>query len=300
MPWWRNCCCCCCWVWALIISFCLLSSSTFRCELECLVRTNVGLAAGRYSGTSLPDLYLTPQALHSVFGPIGPVLHCGVLYVAQWRHFLTSPPPLMAILVFSQPSFFLGFDFAAVFLPPPTELVAMSDWSEHEDIVDVVVVVVVVAVAAVAVGMTGEGETTRSLDVQLHGAARERLLRALAGTAVSGRNIIGWWSWVTAVAPPPSRWWFGSDRWNSSSSWWVSGDGSLLFGDVLIPDIKCNFCKSSLENESSTKFDSHSNSANSSYYPKKKTKNQNQITVFLNSVLIIYFLFIILQVWIPC
>lgn len=268
MLWWRN--CCCCWVWALIISFCLLSSITFRCELECLVRTNVGLAAGRYSGTSLPDLYLTPQALHSVFGPNGPVLHCGVLSVAQWRHFLLSPPPLMPILVFSQPSFFLGFDFAAVFLPPPTELVAMSDWSEQEDIVDVVEVVVVVA--AVAVGMTGGGETTRCLDVQLLVADRERLLRALAGTAFFGRNIFGW----------RSRWWFGSDRWNSSSSWWVSG--ALSFGDVLIPDIKCNFCKSSVENESSTKFDSHSNSAKSSYYPKKRQKIKIKV----------------LQVWIPC
>lgn len=48
---------------------------------------NVGLAAGRYSGTSRPDLYLTPQALHSVFGPIGPVRHCGVFSDAQCVHF---------------------------------------------------------------------------------------------------------------------------------------------------------------------------------------------------------------------
>jgi len=32
------------------------------------------LAAGRYFGKSLPDLYRTPQALQSVFGPIGPAL----------------------------------------------------------------------------------------------------------------------------------------------------------------------------------------------------------------------------------
>ncbi|GER52665.1 peptide chain release factor 1 [Striga asiatica] len=64
----------------------LRSSITFRCEFECLAETKVGLAAGRYSGTSRPDLYRTPHALHRVFGPIGPVLHCGVFSDAQWRH----------------------------------------------------------------------------------------------------------------------------------------------------------------------------------------------------------------------
>ncbi|PON57723.1 hypothetical protein TorRG33x02_293110 [Trema orientale] len=73
-------------------SFCRRSSMTFRCEFECWVRTNVGLAAGRYSGTSRPDLYLTPQALHSVFGPIGPVRHWGVFSDAQCVH-LRAPPP---------------------------------------------------------------------------------------------------------------------------------------------------------------------------------------------------------------
>lgn len=48
----------------------------------------MGLAAGRYSGTNLPDLYLTPHALHSVFGPIGPALHCGVSSESQCKHFL--------------------------------------------------------------------------------------------------------------------------------------------------------------------------------------------------------------------
>uniref|UniRef100_A0A7N0V891 Uncharacterized protein n=1 Tax=Kalanchoe fedtschenkoi TaxID=63787 RepID=A0A7N0V891_KALFE len=66
------------------------SSNTLRCELECFVWTKVGLEAGRYSGTSRPDLYRTPQALHSVFGPIGPVRHCGVLSVWQCRHFRPS------------------------------------------------------------------------------------------------------------------------------------------------------------------------------------------------------------------
>ncbi|PON61179.1 hypothetical protein PanWU01x14_147690 [Parasponia andersonii] len=72
-------------------SFCRRSSMTFRCEFECWVRTNVGLAAGRYSGTSRPDLYLTPQALQSVLGPIGPVRHWGVFSDAQCVH-LRVPP----------------------------------------------------------------------------------------------------------------------------------------------------------------------------------------------------------------
>jgi hypothetical protein len=70
----------------MCISFWRRSSSTLRCEFECLDTTKVGLAAGLYSGTSRPDLYLTPQALHRVFGPIGPVRHCGVLSVSQCRH----------------------------------------------------------------------------------------------------------------------------------------------------------------------------------------------------------------------
>lgn len=96
----------------------------------------------------------------------------------------------MPMLPFSQASFFLlGVAFATVFFPPPPplpiELVAMSD-SEDDDTVDVVVVGV-----GVVFVMAWEGETTRRRDVQLHGAARERLLRALAGTVVSGRKIVG-------------------------------------------------------------------------------------------------------------
>lgn len=33
----------------------------------------------------------TPQALHSVFGPSGPVRHCGVFSEAQWVHLRTPP-----------------------------------------------------------------------------------------------------------------------------------------------------------------------------------------------------------------
>lgn len=67
-----------------------LISSTFLWEFECRDGMKVGLAAGRYSGKSLPDLYRTPQALQRVFGPIGPALHCGVLVISQCIHFLTD------------------------------------------------------------------------------------------------------------------------------------------------------------------------------------------------------------------
>lgn len=82
---WCFCSCC------LNTSFCLRSSNTFRWEFECWVSTNVGLAAGRYSGTSRPDLYRTPHALHRVFGPKGPVRHCGVFSEAQCVHRRTPP-----------------------------------------------------------------------------------------------------------------------------------------------------------------------------------------------------------------
>lgn len=65
-----------------------LISMTFLWEFECRDGTNVGLAAGRYSGNRRPDRYRTPHALHRVFGPIGPSLHCGVSVTSQCVHFL--------------------------------------------------------------------------------------------------------------------------------------------------------------------------------------------------------------------
>lgn len=76
--------------------FCLLISTIFLCEFECNAAENVGLLAGRYSGTRRPDLYRTPQALQRVFGPIGPARHCGVCSAWQCRHLL----PILLALVF--------------------------------------------------------------------------------------------------------------------------------------------------------------------------------------------------------
>jgi len=222
--WWccRNCCCWCCW--ARTISFCLRSSSTLRCEFECFVRTNVGLAAGLYSGTSRPDLYLTPQALHSVFGPMGPVRHCGVLSVAQWRHLRPSPP------LPSPLSFFLGVAFAGFFVPEWVETGETTSVSE-DDVV---------------------GDRTRRRDAQLHGGPRDLLLRALAGTDTSELNI-----GLFLVGSEWNPFLVGSE-WNPRAfdTW------SFL---AFMPDISCIFCRSSLENDSSTKFESHSSSAISSY-----------------------------------
>lgn len=70
-----------------------LISTTLRWEFECNLLENVGLFAGRYSGSSRPDLYRTPQALHSVFGPMGPARHCGVLSDWQCKHLRPSRAP---------------------------------------------------------------------------------------------------------------------------------------------------------------------------------------------------------------
>lgn len=98
--WFMNCCCCAIWS-----SFCLLSSRTFRWEFECFADMNVGLAAGRYSGTNRPDLYRTPQALQSVLGPIGPVRHWGVFSAWQCKHFRPEESPLGASFFFDEDDF---------------------------------------------------------------------------------------------------------------------------------------------------------------------------------------------------
>ena len=160
---------------------------------------NVGLAAGRYSGTSRPDLNRTPHALHSVFGPMGPVRHCGVFSEAQWRHFLPGV---------SAASLFLGG-----------------------------------AVLEEEVG--SEGERRRRREDQSQGAARERLLRALPGTDTSVMKIGAWARGVCDDEVLRAA--FGAEM-----SW-------RLF-------------RSSLENESSTKFESHSSSAKSSYCSTPKNQ----------------------------
>eukprot|EP01018_Ginkgo_biloba_P020580 Gb_13386 [translate_table: standard] len=87
-----------CWACSCWCSFCRLISTTFLWQLECISFEKVGLKAGLYSGRSLPDLNLTPQALHRVLGPSGPVLHCGVFWTKQWLH-LRACEPSWAVLI---------------------------------------------------------------------------------------------------------------------------------------------------------------------------------------------------------
>ena len=116
----------------------LLISTTFLWQFECSDATKVGLAAGRYSGKRRPDLYRTPQALHSVLGPIGPSLHCGVFVTSQCMHFLGGPDSGDEDLVISTSDsrdksyflcFFTLFDrFPATFVPK-SESEAAVLWS---------------------------------------------------------------------------------------------------------------------------------------------------------------------------
>jgi hypothetical protein len=95
---------------------------------------------------------------------MGPVRHCGVLSVAQCRHLRPSPPSTSPSLFFSPTAPLI------VFFPE------LGCWVEP----------------GIISGSDDEvvGESTRSREAQLPGAARDRLLRALAGTAISGLNIV--------------------------------------------------------------------------------------------------------------
>jgi hypothetical protein len=64
------------------------SSSTWRWLAACTDGEKVGLPLGRYSGSSLPCLYRTPHALHSVPRPVGPSRHCGVSVEPQCTQLL--------------------------------------------------------------------------------------------------------------------------------------------------------------------------------------------------------------------
>jgi len=116
-------------------------------------------------------------------GPIGPVLHCGVLSVSQCRHRRPSvdaaEPPGCATAdtleggAGTASFFFDGFlaGNACAEMPDSAGEMAAMDAGDG--------------------GEAGVGGSTSNRDDQLPGAARERLLRAFAGTGASGRNIPG-------------------------------------------------------------------------------------------------------------
>lgn len=101
-----------------------------------------------------------------------------------------------------------------------------------------------------------EAETRRRREDQSHGAARERLLRALPGTETSVGNTDGGGEWVVMAEEE------------------VSAETAVAAGAVLVVGMKW---RSSVENDSSTKFDNHSSSAKSSYCKKEKTINYTEI-----------------------
>lgn len=162
--------------------------------------------------------------------------------MAQCRHFLPSPFPVPP----SAPSLRFVPGAFTVFFPELGWLAGDATISGSDD--EVV------------------GERTRRREAQLHGAARERLLRALAGTETSGWKIglllLGAAALLLLLVLTPLQ----------SAGWkfLVSDDSS---GRAFMPDISWSFCKSSLEKDSSTKFDSHSSSAKSSYYFKNEERN---------------------------
>lgn len=107
-------------------------------------------------------MYRTPHALHSVFGPRGPVRHCGVFSDAQWVHLRTPPSTPADASLAADTAFFL---LLLLLLTPPVLMwagVGKSD--EDEDDVD------------------DDDEdwfgATRVGDARLVDAARERLLLA--------------------------------------------------------------------------------------------------------------------------
>lgn len=81
-------------------------------ELEWIDGLKVGLFAGLYSGNSLPLLNFTPQALQSVLGAIGPILHIGVSSLSQCLHLFKLPCCLCLGLLFC--CLFLRFHFCSL------------------------------------------------------------------------------------------------------------------------------------------------------------------------------------------
>ncbi|ONK69750.1 uncharacterized protein A4U43_C05F26330 [Asparagus officinalis] len=108
----------------------------------------------------------------------------------------------------------------------------------------------------------GDAERTRRREDQLLGAARERLLRALPGTMeASGRKEDGF-----CAVRLPAEDGIEMERVSDEDEF----EPETKFEPALTPEMSWSFRRSSLENDSSTKLESHSSSANSSYCKRKR------------------------------
>lgn len=99
------------------------------------------------------------------------------------------------------------------------------------------------------------GDRRRRREDQSQGAARERLLRAFPGTDTSEEKI-----WDEMLLFPTVVLVVAEDDVSVIA---VAAAGAVF--ELVAGDIIWRFCSSSLENDSSTKFESHSSSAKSSY-----------------------------------
>lgn len=244
----------------------LLISRTFLWEFECNDGTKVGLAAGRYSGKSLPDLYRTPQALQRVFGPMGPALHCGVLVISQCIHFLTDCedaelwfPASIGAASEKDNLIFLFFIFC---IPAPCfGIFIRGRDSAKFSVSEEALGTSCNAWSGVVVSVTEEaGEISWIGGRGLKVAGRGRLLRARPrcwpGVATVGSGLRGCRLLSLEQELLLSRTETGLEVWN----WlWVKSLGSSLFIVRLPP-----------QNESSTKFESHSSWTMSSYCKQTK------------------------------
>jgi hypothetical protein len=117
---------------------------------------------------------------------MGPVLHCGVLSVSQCRHRRPSadaaetPPGCAAADTLEGGAAGAASFFFDGFLAGNACGAEMPDSAGE-----------MAAMDAGDGGEAGVGGSTSNRDDQLPGAARERLLRAFAGTGASGGNIPG-------------------------------------------------------------------------------------------------------------
>lgn len=243
----------------------VLISMTFLWELECNDGTNVGLAAGRYSGNSRPDLYRTPHALQRLLGPIGPALHCGVFVISQCMHFLTlcdggfwfiatgadgsniftffflcSPPDVFG-------NFFIEWDSTKLWESKETTRGA-NNWgfSVREEVGD-------------TIWIAGRG---------LKVAGRGRLLLARWRLRWVGLSVAGFPTEeeLLLVVVLLSRTETGLEVWK-----WLWDESLLMEGFCFLRVMP------PLEKESSTNVESHSSCTMSSYWERKQNIRNNKI-----------------------